>query len=48
MGYKNLWEYFGGHLFCKPEIGIYISLLVIKLVLVVELHDVGCCMACVS
>ena len=34
--------------FCKPEIGICISLLVSKIVLLVEFHEVGCCMACVS
>ena len=34
--------------FGKPEIGICISLLVSKLVLLVEFHEVGCCMACVS
>ena len=32
--------------FCKPEIGICISLLVSKLVLFLEFHEVGCCMAC--
>ena len=34
--------------FCKPEIGICISLLVSKLVLLVEFHEVGCCIECVS
>ena len=32
----------------KPEIGTCISLIVSKLVLLVEFHVVGCCMAWVS
>ena len=35
--------------FCKPEIGICISLLIVsKLVLLQEFHKVECCMACVN
>ena len=34
--------------FCEPENGISISLFVSKLVLLVEFHEVGCCMVCVS
>ena len=35
--------------FCKPEIGICISLwIVIKLVLLLEFHEVRYCMACVN
>ena len=47
VGVENFWEFLVAS-FCEPEIGICISLLVHKLVLLVEFHEVGCCMACVS
>ena len=48
VGYQNYGNIMVAS-FCKPEIGICIVLwIVIKLVLLLEFHEVGCCMICVS
>ena len=47
MVFQNLGNFLVAS-FNKPEIGICISLIVSKLVLLMEFHEVVCCMACVS
>ena len=48
VGLQNLGIFLLVASFNKPEIGICISFIVSKLVLLMEFHEVGCCMACVS